>query len=378
MIPSLAANEIINRLEAASFDAFAVGGAVRDILIGRVPNDFDVATSAKTDEIKRILSDKVVIPTGEKHGTVTVICGDEHIEVTTFRIDGQYSDARHPSGVTFVGSIFEDLSRRDFTINAIAYNDRLGIVDPFDGVGDIKRRVVRAVGVPQKRFSEDALRILRCIRFASVLGFGIDEDTDEALRECFPLLESISAERIFIELKLFLMGDFRWILESHQYIFKFLFPNWVLPATPFPKDGGDISTRLAYFFSEIDLDSANAYLHSLRSDNATKKEVLSVLAALKYQVIISRRDALYFLSEYGYDTVMRALVLRGHEGESDIVKSVLGCCYTLDELQINGNDLIKLGYSGIEIRKVKKRLLHAVIDGVVSNEKEALLKFLAQ
>ena len=145
MILSQAATEIIKRLEEASFEAFAVGGAVRDVIMGRVPNDFDVATSARTDEIKALFSDLLVIPTGEKHGTVTVLRSGEPIEVTTFRVDGLYNDSRHPEKVVFVGDVETDLARRDFTMNAVAYSEKTGYIDPYGGIGDINAKIIKAI-----------------------------------------------------------------------------------------------------------------------------------------------------------------------------------------------------------------------------------------
>ena len=378
MILSLAATEIINRLLDASFEAFAVGGAVRDVIMGRCPNDFDIATNARVDEIKSLFSDKLVIPTGEKHGTATVLCSGEPIEVTTFRIDGLYNDSRHPETVIFVDDITLDLARRDFTVNAIAYNERHGFVDPFGGFDDIRHRVIRAVGDAKTRFCEDALRIMRCIRFASVLGFQIDDETNAALSECYHLLGEVSVERIYSELKLFLMGDFGDLIEAYGYIFEFLFPDWKAPTIRFIPNEKDLLTRMAYFFSGVDVFTASLYLSSLKSDNATKKSVIDILKALRYPPIKNRREALYFLSEYGYEVGKRALSLRNSIDEMAILEKCRDCCYSIDRLDVNGKDILSLGYHGTEIGEMKKLLLQAVIDGEVENKKEALLKFLAR
>ncbi|MBQ6906412.1 MAG: hypothetical protein IJN75_05255 [Clostridia bacterium] len=377
MILSQAATEIIKRLEEASFEAFAVGGAVRDVIMGRVPNDFDVATSARTDEIKALFSNLLVIPTGEKHGTVTVLRSGEPIEVTTFRVDGLYNDSRHPEKVVFVGDVETDLARRDFTMNAIAYNDRCGFVDPFGGIDDIKAKTIRSVGDAEVRFREDALRIMRCIRFASVLGFRIEKETDDALKSCHELLLDISKERIFSELKLFLSGDFQRYLKSHGYIFELLFPGWNAPDEACP-DGCDALTRMAYFFSKADVEAADGYLRSLKADNATRRGVAMILRAMKHPRITSKREALYFLSEYGYDTAFRAALLRADEEEAMLIEEHRGECYSYDRLAIGGKDIMALGYSGIEVREAKKRLLHAVIDGEVENNLASLLEFLAR
>ena len=378
MILSLAAAEIINRLLDASFEAFAVGGAVRDVIMGRRPNDFDIATNARTDEIKALFPDKLVIPTGEKHGTVTVLCSGEPIEVTTFRIDGNYNDSRHPETVTFVNDVTMDLARRDFTVNAIAYNDSRGFIDPFGGIEDIKRCVIRAVGDAETRFREDALRIMRCIRFASVLGFSIDKDTDLALSKCYQLLGEVSVERIYSELKLFLAGDFQALIEEYSYIFEFLFHGWKAPNTHLTHGESDVLTRMAYFFSGADVSAASSYLSFLKSDNATKKGVISILNALRYPLISSQADALRFLSEYGYEASKRAVFLRGRDEEIGLIEELRDYCYSIDRLEIDGKDISLLGYRGSDIGKAKKLLLQAVIEGKVTNEKDKLLNFLAR
>jgi tRNA nucleotidyltransferase (CCA-adding enzyme) len=197
--------EIINTLEDAGFEAFAVGGCVRDVVLGRVPADWDITTSAMPEEVKALFAR--TIDTGIQHGTVTVMVDHVGYEVTTYRIDGEYEDARHPKEVSFTSNLVEDLKRRDFTINAMAYNDRAGIVDEFDGIGDLERGVIRCVGNPLDRFGEDALRMLRAVRFSAQLGFVIDEETKAAIQELAPNLEKISAERIQVELVKLLTSD---------------------------------------------------------------------------------------------------------------------------------------------------------------------------
>lgn len=191
-------NFIIDTLYANGFEAYAVGGCVRDTLLGRTPQDWDITTSAKPQQVKSLF--KKTIDTGIEHGTVTVMI--EHIgyEVTTYRIDGEYEDSRHPKEVTFTSNLVEDLKRRDFTINAMAYNDREGLVDAFDGISDLKNKVIRCVGDPMERFNEDALRMLRAVRFAAQLGFEIEEGTKDAVRRLAGTIAKISAERIQVEM----------------------------------------------------------------------------------------------------------------------------------------------------------------------------------
>ena len=191
-------HKIINTLEEAGYEAYAVGGCVRDSILGREPDDWDITTSAKPEEMKRLFPRTV--DTGIKHGTVTVLLGGEGFEVTTYRIDGTYEDGRHPSEVTFTASLKEDLRRRDFTINAMAYNERDGLVDLYGGLADIENQVIRCVGNAEERFDEDALRMLRAVRFSAQLGYRIDETTGEAIKALAPNLQKISAERIQVEL----------------------------------------------------------------------------------------------------------------------------------------------------------------------------------
>lgn len=196
---------IISQLEAAGYEAYAVGGCVRDSLIGRKPSDWDVTTSAKPHQVKAVF--RHTIDTGIQHGTVTVMLDHEGFEVTTYRIDGEYEDSRHPKEVVFTANLTEDLKRRDFTINAFAYNDQSGIVDAFDGMNDLDKGVIRCVGKAAERFGEDALRMLRAVRFSAQLGFVIAEDTKAAIRELAPGLRHISAERIQAELVKLLTSD---------------------------------------------------------------------------------------------------------------------------------------------------------------------------
>ena len=196
---------IIEELNKAGYEAYAVGGCVRDSILGRVPNDWDITTNAKPLDVKSIF--RRTVDTGLKHGTVTVLIGKEPYEVTTYRIDGEYEDSRHPKEVSFTSDLKEDLLRRDFTINAMAYNDTDGLVDIFGGMEDIEAKVIRCVGEPKERFSEDALRLLRAIRFAAQLGYNIEEKTYEAIKELSPTLKNISAERIQAELNKILVSD---------------------------------------------------------------------------------------------------------------------------------------------------------------------------
>ena len=198
--------KILSRIEEAGFEAFVVGGAVRDSLLGRPNHDYDITTSALPEETAEIFKDLHVIKTGIKHGTVTVVMSRNPVEITTYRVDGDYKDSRHPEDVRFTRNLEDDLSRRDFTVNAMAYNEERGVVDLFDGIGDLAKGLIRAVGEPQKRFEEDALRIMRAFRFASKLNFNIEGETLAAAKKCRFGLEKISAERKLVELEGILLG----------------------------------------------------------------------------------------------------------------------------------------------------------------------------
>ncbi len=217
---------IIERLENAGFEAFAVGGCVRDALLHRVPQDWDITTSAAPEQVKGLF--RRTIDTGIQHGTVTVMLGNDGYEVTTYRIDGAYEDSRHPKQVTYTTNLAEDLRRRDFTINAMAYNDRTGVVDLFGGMVDLKNKIVRCVGSPEERFTEDALRILRAIRFSAQLGFSIEPATEAAVKALAPTLQKISRERIQAEVTKLLVSDhpqyFRKVYEAG--ITKQFFPEF--------------------------------------------------------------------------------------------------------------------------------------------------------
>ena len=194
-------------LESNGYSAYTVGGCVRDSVMGRAPNDWDMTTSAAPDETREVFKDFHTVATGIKHGTVTVLIDSEPVEITTMRVDGKYSDNRHPESVSFTKRIEDDLSRRDFTVNAMAYNPKTGVVDPFGGQNDIKNKIIRCVGNPDTRFGEDALRILRAIRFSSVLGFDIDKKTSQSIIGNRSLLQNISKERIRVELIKMLCGQ---------------------------------------------------------------------------------------------------------------------------------------------------------------------------
>ena len=228
---------IINRLENAGFEAFCVGGAVRDSVMNITPGDWDITTSALPEETKAIFGDFKTIDTGIKHGTITIIMDKKPYEVTTFRIDGEYNDNRHPENVLFTRNLKDDLSRRDFTINALAYNKKTGLADLFGGQADIYNSIIRTVGEPEKRFKEDGLRIMRALRFSAVLGFDIEENTKKAIHKNKDLLKNISAERLSAELIKLICGKNAFkILMEFPDVFSVFIPE-IAPAVNFRQYG---------------------------------------------------------------------------------------------------------------------------------------------
>ena len=282
---------ILATLEAAGYHAHIVGGSVRDLLLGKNPDDFDITTSALPEETKAVFSDKRTVDTGIKHGTVSLILDGKPYEITTYRLDGEYKDSRHPEAVYFTKNIVEDLSRRDFTVNAMAYNPTTGLVDPFGGRDDLKLGIIRAVGDPYVRFNEDALRILRGIRFSSVLGFKIEDKTSKAIREKRQLLSKVSAERIYVELKKMLSG-----IDSYSVVLNY--PEVITQVLPMLDEvrlpdielfsSADYRSRiLSLFYLSTDNPTTDFDLacHSLRTDTHFRKLGVSALFSVgKYDL----------------------------------------------------------------------------------------------
>lgn len=261
---------VLYLLNRNGYSAFVVGGCVRDSVMGSEPNDWDVTTSALVSETEEVFKNYKVIPTGKKHGTVTVLIDGNSVEITTMRTDGEYRDGRHPSDVSFISDINLDLSRRDFTINSIAYNHTDGIIDPFDGIRDIEKRIIRCVGNPEKRFSEDALRILRALRFSSSLGFELDYQTGEELNESYALLKNVSSERIRDELiKLICGRNSEDVLINYSQVIFYLIPDLL------PEKG---------FEQNTDYHIYDVWTHTVKTVSACKNDVVLKLAALLHDI----------------------------------------------------------------------------------------------
>ncbi len=366
------AEHIINMLNLSGYEAYAVGGAVRDMILNRTSDDWDITTSATPDQTKKVFSEYSLIETGIKHGTVGVVIDKKVYEVTTYRTENDYTDSRHPDSVTFVRDLEADLARRDFTVNAIAYSKEKGFVDPFGGISDIERGIIRTVGNPFDRFSEDALRILRAIRFSSVLGFEIEENTSSALFKLSNTLNKVSPERIFTELKKLLMGkNAQTVIDKYSNVLKCIVPiNGI--TQNISKLPLDFSMRLTCLCSETVIEA----LEFLRADNKTKHECLVMVnstpmpddrvALKRYISNLGRKDATLVT------TYRRALY---GEDKNNVSGKLLTSdeCMFISDLAVDGNDVSKLGFKGKSIGEVLDKLLDCVIEGKAENNKESLL-----
>ena len=398
---SFGTSYVLKMLHTYGYEAYVVGGACRDYFLGKEPKDYDICSNATPEQMQEIaLKENIrLIETGLQHGTVTFHLGDENIEVTTYRIDGEYENHRKPIEVEFVQEVVKDLSRRDFTFNALLYDPNVGFIDYFNGVEDLKYQVVRCIGDPEERFREDALRIMRAIRFASKLNFIIEENTFKAIRKCSHLLKHISTERIQMELNYILSCGYNGVINImiHYslfsvevfgcHFFNYLNHN-IRHQKPFSIT--DISVNLALFFFYLGENNIEKLLRTLKYDNKTIKEVIGISKAYrdfvhKYLIWDNEIDYLktvrFLKKDYG-DVVVKKLwtfidVVRGLpsyylQGLKIIEKENL-CC-SLKELAINGNDLLALGVQGKDIKKLLSYSLDQVILEEVENTKDELLR----
>lgn len=425
------AREIIDTLTSAGFEAYVVGGCVRDSLLGLEPHDWDICTSALPSDVMSIFSEKRIIGTGMKHGTVTILTDSGGYEVTTFRIDGDYSDHRRPDSVTFTTSLDEDLSRRDFTINAMAYNDAVGLIDPFGGIYSLCNREISCVGSPAHRFEEDALRIMRALRFASTYGFCIEDRTAKAIHLFAPSLNNIAVERIQSELCKLLLGDGALnILLDYSDVIATIIPE-IEPCIGFDQNnryheytvydhiahavsnykGKDISVKVALLLHDIgkplcytedingghfhghavpSRDIAEAVMNRLRFDNRTKAEVLELV--LYHDAVIEPtpktvRRWLNKIGEHRFSQLLKvrmADILAHSKGTQQsriercnalksLIAEVLEAeqCFSLKDLAIHGNDVLSLGVpEGKIVGNILRHILDMVINGDVPNEIE--------
>ncbi|MCL1882078.1 MAG: CCA tRNA nucleotidyltransferase [Oscillospiraceae bacterium] len=388
----------INTLEQSGHEAFVVGGCVRDSLLGLTPYDYDVTTSATPEEMKAVFTPEAGFrthDTGIKHGTITVISNSPDqsppIEVTTFRIDGEYSDTRRPDTVEFTRNLKEDLSRRDFTVNAMAYSGKTGIVDCFDGRKDLALKLIRAVGESHQRFTEDGLRILRALRFAAVYDFTLEPKTAIAARELKSLLQKISSERIMQELNKLICGNSAGIIiENYADIFGEFIPQIVdlSKATLIKlnqqlsnkKASNDRIVRLSFLLAHLGEMGANQALRKLNSDNNTRRSVVMLIKHHGMPPIpLCKKTIKLMFFEYGVETFFRIAHIRRSDEVASMATKVIADeeCYSLKQLAISGSDLIELkidGLEGAKIGEVLKSLLLAVINEECENTREKLLE----
>ena len=382
---------ILDKMKESGYSAHVVGGSVRDSLIGRPLADFDITTNATPDQTKAVFEDYKTVDTGIKHGTVTLVLDGIPYEITTYRVDGDYKDNRHPECVTFTDRLEEDLARRDFTVNAMAYDPTSGLSDPFGGREDAEMKIIRAVGDPRVRFDEDALRILRALRFASVLGFRIEDVTAAAARELAPRLTSISKERVYTELKKLIMGvDSRKILLEYSAIFKIILGGIAIDKLPERAlfDKADYYSRLASVFllnTPEPVAYAEQILTDLKTDKFTRAHTISVLSAYNDASFDTQRDSLLTIVRYGEEVAEGVLALgillgRFTDRERDTFTNALasGIPYKISGLAVRGTDLLSLGIKGERVGETLSRLLCAVINGEVANTKDDLINYVRE
>ena len=393
---------LLDALHGAGHAAYAVGGCVRDSLLGLDPHDWDLCTSARPEQVMELFGEEKCIPTGLQHGTVTVKQGGRLYETTTFRTEGAYSDGRHPDAVCFVPDVREDLARRDFTINAMAYSAEEGLIDPFGGRDDLAAHLVRAVGEPERRFEEDALRILRLYRFAARFGFAIDPATGAAARALGPHLDCVSAERIQEEL-LKLLAAPRPGSYLEPAVLAVILPELEPEKQPerfaelcrtidrIEPTAENVPTRLAALLCPLGEAGARKALRKLKCSNALTDEVTALereapgTPGSEMQLTAKR-----LLGRYELPTIQRltALCSARHpeqtgafaalRAEAERLTAENACC-RVSQLAVNGRDLMAAGVRpGPGLRQVLNALLEAVITGQTPNEKDALLAATAQ
>lgn len=428
---------LIDKIETHGFKAFIVGGCVRDHLLGGIPSDYDITTNALPGDIKRIFAGEKILDTGIAHGTVTVFVGEEASEITTFRIDGKYLDSRHPQKVEFTGDLTADLSRRDFTMNAVAYNS--GFTDPFGGIADIKSGIIRCVGDPEKRFTEDALRILRAVRFQSVLGFDIEEETKKAAVKCRDRLALTSGERILEELKKMLLGSYfeRAACENHEIITAIIpeleatvgfeqksphhentvYTHSIKAAAFSPQD---FEIRLAmllhdtgkpaafsmdeslrghfYGHEKVSTALAEKALKRLRASGKTTETVLTLIRHHGVTINADTKAVKRWLGRLGADTFFKLLDVKTADNlskkqvpEAKRMENIAELraialkileedeCFSLKNMALTGKDLLELGIpQGEKIGEILNTLLKLVIEEKLENSYAALSGYVKQ
>ena len=425
--------ECMQRLEAASFATYAVGGCVRDWLLGCNPHDFDLCSAAKPEQLQELFRDHTLVLAGLKHGTVGVVCHGGVVEITTFRTEGDYTDLRHPGWVRFVSTIEEDLARRDFAVNAMAYSPARGLVDPFGGAEDLKKGILRAVGNPEQRFREDSLRILRGVRFAVRFHLEVEEKTKAAMLACAPLMENLARERVFDELCKMLPLVDAHALSEYAPILAQVIPelessigfdqhsphhcydlfthiahvtadvpgDLVLRWAALLHDVGKVPTFTRgtdgrghfYGHAKVGAKLADEILLRLKAPTALREQVVLLIGQHMTRLEPERKLLRRRVSQYGLETVYQMLELqeadmgsKGVENSEELhafrqVRELLNAmeaenaCLTLKDLAVSGKDLIAMGYTpGKALGQTLQYLLEQVVDEQLPNDREALLE----
>lgn len=429
--------DVLKKIENTGYEAYFVGGCVRDEVMNKDFYDIDITTSATPSEIKEIFSDYTIIETGLAHGTVTLMYNGLPLEITTFRTETAYTDNRHPDTVKFCSSLIEDLKRRDFTVNSICKDKNGNIIDLLGGLSDIENKIIKAIGDPKERFGEDALRILRALRFSSTLGFKIDDETSKAIHECKYLIENISKERIALELRKMLVGNnIKEILLQYSDVITLILPE-LKECVNFNQCNYhhkfDVYTHIAvatenapkvdymrlaallhdcakpqcfsidengvgHFYTHASVGSKKAEnaLKRLRFDNATIKRVSLLIKQHDAYIDESEKIIMRKLNRFGEEILKDLISLQRADtlGLADEFKSRVSHfdllykmvdeiieknkCFSIKDLNVNGNDIMTLGLNGVEVGKALSFLVEAVIDNKVQNSKKNLMDFLKE
>lgn len=428
-------SEILSRLKNGGFEAFVVGGCVRDSIMGLSPKDWDITTNALPNNTKELFSDLKVIKTGIKHGTVSVITNRKTVEITTYRLDGKYSDNRRPDSVIFTNELIEDLSRRDFTVNAMAYNHEKGLVDEFGSLSDLSNKIIRTVGSPDARFSEDDLRIIRAMRFASVLGFEIEKNTSSSIHRNKCLLKGIAAERLFSELIKLIIGEnacrvlleygdvlgvfipailptigLKQFGEKHCYdvwehtchTIEAIEPQKELRLTMLLHDLGKAPTAQIdengnstfHNHAQVGADIAGNILSDLKSDKKTANSVKRLISFHDFEIPQTEVQVKRMLKSVTPDELRLLLKIKTADRSAlspayrDVSQPVTAAeyhldriiseniCYNQEGLDVNGCDIAKEGWKGTQVGKKLDELLDAVIEGKCGNTRAELLEYL--
>ncbi len=375
----------IGRLEQAGFAGYCVGGCVRDCLLGRAPADWDITTDALPGQVKAAFADCRLLETGLRHGTLTLVYQGELLEITTFRVDGPYTDGRHPDTVSFTSRLELDLSRRDFTVNAIAYAPRTGLIDPFGGQQDLRKRQIRCVGEPQRRFAEDALRILRALRFSSTLGFSIAPDTALAVHANAPLLGQVSAERITQEFEKLLLGENAGqLLADYADVIGCFLPGFSAPELPISRLPQQIAVRLAAAGACYPPDRFGQRLQALKFPHETVRLAVLLRRLLELPLPGTRTAIRRALHLAGPDALAQSFLMQAARGKDvrqaqTLLRQTLenGDCWERRMLAVSGKDLLhERGNgcrSGAWVGETLDYLLDGVIAGRFPNQPAALL-----